>query len=335
MNNGFISMNTIQPNKPRTAFDFTQAVTQPFQSPEGRGFAWRLLFWISAGLSIVMLIAMPVFLKHYPAIMEYNWQNMQSVIGDATPPEPQQLFEVFMAMWPAYLFQTLGSWAVLVAGETALHRKLLRGEERARIPVGLGREELRVWLSQIGVIGLWFFGYILALFIIMSVSGALMVVSKVLGGITIFFGILALIAFLAWLPIRIAPAAALSVQQGRTHVLAARKVTKNRFWSLFLSYFVVGIGGYVAIYLVGSICILLVTGNSDVLTAMSGMSDENPRVVLESLSERFKNPLIMLLGVLSVILYSTIIGLWYMCYAGIGTYAVKWWRSDNPEAMFG
>ena len=71
------------------------------------------------------------------------------------------------------------------------------------------------------------------------------------------------------------------------------------------------------------------SGHDSILMALSGMSEENPKLLFDDMYIRLKNPFIMLLGILFVILYTAVMILWYLCISGIATYAVKWWKADG------
>jgi len=205
----------------------------------------------------------------------------------------------------------------------------LEDSEGSRRPIRFGRDELRVMLAQLGVWGLFFTVYIGSLVLIFAVA-----VIPVLGAIVAFFGIFAMIALFIYVPVKFAPAAALSVVNERAHLLAAQHVTKHRFWPLFGAYIVVFIGGYVLITIVMTLVLMLVTGDSNFMITMYGLGSEDPATAMAAAGERLKNPLFMLIGVLGIILYSAAYAFWLLTIGGVASYAVKWWREDNPVAQF-
>lgn len=324
----------IKPRKPHVPFDFTQAITQPFQSEDGKGFAWRLIFWMAGLTSIFMLISLPMLLKHYPALLEHNWENMQAVFSDGTPPDPAAILPIYASMAPGFAILMIGWIGVYVAGETALHRKLIHGIEASKIPLRFGRDESRVLLAQLSVFGLWMVLYTFGLIIVGVLGGGAMTISPILGIAIIGIGLVVVLGVMIWVPIRLAPAAALSSYRSRLHVLAARHVTKYKFWNLFLAYLVVGVIGYVALYVLSVLLMVVVAGDPNLPTALSGFGADNPRIVFETASERFSNPLVIVLGVFAVIVYSLAYTLWGLCLSGIATHALKWWRDDDPSEKF-
>jgi len=314
-----------------TAFDFGKAVGVMFTTPDGKGFAWRLLFWTTAAMSIVMLISLPFILPHYLPLLEYNAQNMQAILSGQNPPapDPDIILNAFGKILIPAIIMTMFFWAALAAGEAALHRKVLLGKEYPKRPIRFGKDELRVMLAQLGVWGLFFlvyFGFVLVMMV-----GA---VIPVLGVILIIIAILAVFPLMIYVPVKFAPAAALSIFKDRPHLLAARHVTKHRFWALFGAYCVVFIGGYFLIYAVMLAVLILVTGDPDFMFSIYGMGDSSPSDVFAAAGERLKNPLFMLVAILGVIAYSLAYTFWFLSIAGIGSYAVKWWHDDNPGPQF-
>ena len=79
---------------------------------------------------------------------------------------------------------------------------------------------------------------------------------------------------------------------------------------------------------------LLISGNPDFLTAMSGFGGENPRLLVEATIDRFSNPLYMILGIIAMALMATALSAWILWIAGVSAYAVRWWHSDNPAEAF-
>jgi len=304
-------------------FKFEEAVTQAFRTSDGKQFGWRLIFWTAAALSVVSLIIWPMILPHYGDLMTINQQNMQSIMGGT----PSQIDEkamnaLFLKMAPSYLLLMAGYWLVWVSSEAALHRKVLLNKEWPKRPLRLGKDELRVWLAQLGVFAIifaiYFFG-LLGVFLFAAVLG---------GGIgvaIIIFGIIGILCVLLTASIRLAPAAALSIRNDKTYVIAAKKITKGRFWTLFPPFFVVFFGGYILLYLVMTIGVGLVTGDASFLMTMSGLGENNPQEAMAAAAERLKNPLVMLVGILSLIAYCAVYAIWMITIMGVSSHAIKVW----------
>jgi len=323
----------IQPRKSKTPFDFGQAITMPFQTSGGSQFGLRLLFWVSAIMSLVYLVTFPMILPHYGELLSINQQNMQS-IGSGQQPDNSAMMALFSKMVPAYLLMMGGMWFVWVIGETALYRKVLRDEEAPRLPLRIGGDELRVLLSQLGVFAILTLVYFLGLLVVMLVGGVITAAIAPLGILIIVLGVIALMLLLVYLCVALAPAAPLSVFNKKPHVLAANKIVKHRFWQLFGAYIVLFIGGYIGMYLVMYLGVLAVTGNPDFFIAMSGLSKEDPQFLIEAAAQRLQNPIIMAIAVIAQIAYAIAISLWILCLTGVGAYAVKWWDNDDQPRIF-
>jgi|GEM_PF-1346350 len=325
----------IESRKPTTPFDFGQAAGAWFNTADGKAYAIRLWVWHSAAILIVLMICQPLMLPHYADILEASWRvNQQTMSGQSSE-------DVSMALWaamgqvalPTLLF-VIGLMVTTSMGESALYRKYLLGAEPARIPIRLNIHTGRNLLAQIGFYALYMAVYVLGLLAIILLAGVLGMMFAPLMAIIPLFGVFFLMVLLIVYPIRFAPAAALTALDGKTHVLAAKYVTKHRFWSLFGVYLVVYIGGYIGYYVVGLIGMLLVSGNPDFLTAMSGFGGENPRPIIEATIERFSNPLYMVLGIAAMTMMAAALSAWILWIAGVSAYAVRWWHSDDPAQAF-
>jgi len=324
----------MKPIKPVTAFDFNAAAGGIFQTLGGKEFALRLWFWMSAAMSVVFLITLPFMLKNYGNLIEQSWLSNKALLGGGPPPPPDQMFSAFLPVIPGMLAYLFGAWIVVAAGETAFYRHYFHNEEKSRQPLRFGKEEFRTMICQLGVWGSVFGAYFFGLLAIMIVAGIFGIILPILAVIVGVLGVIAIIALFILIPIRLAPAAALSMDNDRTHVFAARHVTKYRFWNLFVAYLVTYIGGYILYYLIYVLSVGIATGDIGFLVAMSGFGDENPRLLFETAAERFKNPLFMFLGIVAMIINAAVMCAWVLLVAGVNAYAVRWWKEDNPISKF-
>ncbi len=325
----------IEPRKPITPFDFGQAAGAWFNTPGGKEYALRLWVWHSAATLIVLMICLPLMLPHYGEILEAVWRvNQQTLSGQ---PSEQLSLALWAALgkvaFPSVLF-AVGLMLSTSIGESALYRKYLLGAEPARIPLRFDIHTGRNLLAQLGFYALYMGIYMSGLLAITIIGGVFGLVFSPLGALVVVLGFVALLIVLIGYPIRFAPAAALTALDGKTHLWATKKVTKHRFWSLFGVYLVVYIGGYIGYYVVSLIGMLLISGNPDFLTAMSGFGGENPRLLVEATIDRFSNPLYMILGIIAMALMATALSAWILWIAGVSAYAVRWWHSDNPAEAF-
>lgn len=318
---------------PNQRFDFSEAITQIFRTQDGKAFAKRLWFWTSAAYAAIMLVSFPFIIKYYPDLLEANWENMKAMMNGRTP-DNTALLAIFPKMLPSYLFLMISMLAIGAAVETALHRKVLLGAEEAYMPLRFGGLQLRVLLAQLSVWFIWFLAYIIGVMLLALFVGALAAAIPILGAIIGVIGFIALLCFLVFLPISLAPAAALTVSRNKLQVMGARKVSKGIFWNLLGAYLVVVIGGYIFIYVVLSIAVIAVTGDTSFLEALSGMGAENPKIAFAAAAERFKNPLVMLTGILAIFAYAGAYAAYTLSISGIGSYTVKWRRGKDIASQF-
>lgn len=324
----------IKPRKPQTAFDFGIAITMPFRSDEGRSFLFRLAGWMTVLLTLVYIGSFILIAPQYGDFLEYSWQNMQSTLGGGAAPDPQLMLDLMVDMAPGYLLMMLGMWVILAAGESAMHRKFLRSEGLGKFPLRFGGDELRTMLAQLGVWVMVFLVYMLGGLVLVLLGGVIAFAIPVLGMVILGIGGLALLCLLVFVPVRLAPAAALSVSRRKAHLLAANKVTKHRFWWLFLAYLVVAVGGYIAIYAIAALLTGIAAGDFGFIMALSGLGSENPRIAFDAAADRFSNPVFLVVGILCMAAYAFVFCIWYLCLAGIGTYAVNWWLAEDPMTQF-
>ena len=68
----------IESRKRIAAFDFNGAAGGAFMTPGGKDFALRLWFWMSAFLSIVFIVTVPMFIGGYGEVLEQAWISNQA-----------------------------------------------------------------------------------------------------------------------------------------------------------------------------------------------------------------------------------------------------------------
>lgn len=322
----------IEPRKRIAAFDFNAAAGGVFMTPGGKDFALRLWFWGAAMMSIVYIVTLPFVLKHYGGFLEMNWLNIKAIMAGETP-DNSQMLELLLPALPGYLVMTLGVWVVLAATETAFYKRYYLNEEAPRQPLRLNRATFRTMAVQLSVYFCWFVAIVIFTFL-GSFLAVILAFVPVLGAIFAILFLVALLALMIAIPIRLSPSAALTVAQDKFHVLMTRHITKFRFWNLFLAYLVTWLGGYILYSLILSLAVGIATGDFGFLQAISGLSEENPRIMFEVAAEKFSNPLFMFLGIVAMIITAGAFVGWQMFIMGVNAYAVKWWGEDDPTPNF-
>ena len=321
-----------EPRKPVAAFDFNAAAGGAFHTQGGKAFAIRLWFWMAAFTSIVFIVTLPLFMKHYGGFLEMNWLNMKAMMSGETP-DSAGFTELIIPALPGYLTLMLGMWVVMAAGETAFYKKYYFNEEAPRQPLKLNGDVFRTMGVQISVYLCWALGLFVFTFI-GSLIAAILAFVPILSAIFVLFFAIALIALMVAIPIKLAPSAALTVANDKFHVPSTRHVTKFRFWNLFLAYLVTWVGGYLMYTIVMTLAVALATGDPGFMGAISGLSEENPRIMFEAAAEKFSNPLFMFLGIIAMIIVAGAFSAWQMLIMGVNAYAVRWWKEDNPTPNF-
>ncbi|MEE9346668.1 MAG: hypothetical protein V3U82_00640 [Robiginitomaculum sp.] len=319
-----------------TPFDFGAAITQPFQTSGGAEFGRRLWFWTAVPMVITLLIALPFIAPAYGQYLIWLTDYMAMIMGGGLPDGDtfSTLKPVLKSIWPSYLLLTIGMWATWIMGEAALHRKTLLGTEYSGRPIALGGDEFKVFLAQLGVFGIFmaitFLGSIAMGFITVAMGA----ISSALAAIFVLIGTLVMLGAIIYYPMRLLPAAGLSVLKGEPRLRSALAVSKGKFWPIFGAYLVVMLGGSIVMNIIMSLGMMAVLGEG-ASTAMSGMGDSaDVTAMIEGAAQRLKNPLVILAAVLSITAYAAIAALFYLCISGIGSYVVKWHQGNDPAAPF-
>jgi hypothetical protein len=324
----------IEVRDPQTPFDFGQATTAWFNTSGGKDYALRLWVWHTALIFVALIITVPFIL---PAMAEFavvSWEVNRVTFTGGTP-EYGPFLQAMGSAGPAYLLFIVAIWIASAMGEAAFYRKYLTSEEPARIPVRFNQFTLRNMLAQIGFYLLWIVLTFFLTFIVTIITAIFGFIHAILAAIVGLFAFIALFAFMfAIYPVRFAAAAALTALAEKTHVFAAKDITKNRFWGLLGAYIVTYIGGYIAYYIVYIIVLIAVSGNPDIFTAMSGLSTENPRATFDAMFARLSNPLVILTSVLGLAALAAAWSGWMLWIAGVSAYAVRLWQNDDPSGVF-
>lgn len=318
-------MNNPRP-LPMTAFDVGAAITQPFRLPGGRNFLIRLVLWSTALLLLVYFAFGRQFIGAY--IEMFQSLSALEAGGDAESPEAiMAAMKPMMSIMGTAFLLWIFSWVLMVSTETAMHKNILHGTDHGVFPLRFGADELRVMLAQFVVAlityGVMMVGYfVFAILAVMAGAGA-QAGGAAVGGIA---GLLALFAFIAMMSgallavIKLSPAAALSVRDGNIRTVEGWKATYKRFWPMFGSFLIVGVGGYVVMAVIMTVAMMMVfAGISD----MGGLQDVSNEEALATFLEAMKKPGVMIPLVISLMLYVACTILWYLCFWGIPNYAAQ------------
>ncbi|MEP6343494.1 MAG: hypothetical protein ABJ275_09275 [Maricaulaceae bacterium] len=283
---------------------------------------------MAALFSVVMIITFPMIYTEYGQILDISKQNMQDILSGRQVGSSSEILAIYASVWKPYTVMTVLSLLIPVVAETALHRKNLLGAEKQTLPLRFAWPEIRTFIAMLGVWLLAFIGYFLGALALGIVAAIFAIISKGLVAIVFILGIVFVLGLWLWLSIRLAPASALSLQQNKLHVLAAKDISKGRFWPMLGSYAFVFFFGYIILITVVSLLMMLVFGDAQILSSINGFGDDVPSEQLKAIAEQLQPPFKKIIGVVALVAYFTFVSIWFLMFSGIGTYAVKLWSEE-------
>ena len=252
-------------------FDIGDAMATPWNMPGGKNFLVRIVLWGTALMLLCYAIFGRKFISTYAdfLIASADMQNADTdAMGEATKEMMSQMGGLFASMALMSLFV----WMVMISVETAMHKNVFRGTDHGAFPLRFGRDELRVLLAQLVIFVIVFLVYILFVVLIGVLFGVLMVGASAAGaGMGALIGIVAFIAIIAFgvLLVRLVqgwgPAAAMSVRDDKQRIFDGWPLVKGRNWPVFGTFLVVGLLGYILIYVIMIIGLFASFGNMDFL----------------------------------------------------------------------
>ena len=339
-------MNAIKPRPYSKDYEITDAMFGAFRAPGGARFFSSLLGWTTALLSVIFLVALPPIVRAYLGVVG-------SIVGldDADPIKPGELERAMgglgdslLAMTPALVLLGVGTLAVTAVVRAAFYRRYFHGWDGGWFPFRLGGDEWRQFVVQLGYWGLFVLVYVLFVFLTAVLSGALAGGAAAVGadGAVLAITILLVAAIYIgmfvvgfWYGITFAPAGALTGLRRRTHLLAARRVTKNRYWALFGSILVAGLLGYTTYYALSLTGIS--AGLSSLLTGemMEGLlSGEDPSAALGSLRDTAGTTRFRIGAFFAVVMTAAGNAFYILMLLGPSAFFVRQWEESDPTAVF-
>ena len=278
----------------RLEFSFGNAVGH-FQKTGGpKGFLWKfaltyaLFAIIVQGLSLYLMA--PIYAAAFNPIVMEDPDVMDQVMLE-------NMGRVLLGYLVSFVFGIL-MWVLF---EAASQRRYMRAEG---FGLKLGGDEGRLL-----VVGLFWLGLIIALYIVMFL---LMIVPITIGAVlgsdgAIIAGLLTFVLFIAyfvaaiWIVVRFSPAGAMTIRDRKIRFGSAWRVTKGKVWTLIGSWLVLALimmAIIMALYLVFAVMAMLA-----LMPAFLSGSDD-PAVVLAA----FASP--------AFIIPAIIFGLVYLAFAG-------------------
>lgn len=236
-----------------------------------------VLLRASIGYAVLALVIVAAFaamawgqigavIASYGEMMNATMQG--SPITDPSDPRMMAMMQAYLGIAPLYFLFILTIYLALAAFEAAVHRWLVRGESGGGfLGLTLGADTWRVLLCYIVwfcvLLGLYL-ALVIALFVVAGGVGFALASAgegtAALGGIVGFLIGLALFCAFLYVIVRLAPATATTVGRKQFAFFDAWKVTRGRFWSIFLAYLILFVVYLVALTIVGSVMAFAVMG---------------------------------------------------------------------------
>ena len=134
--------------------------------------------------------------------------------------------------------------------------------------------------------------------------------------------------------VKFAPAGALTGMRRKVHVLAARNVSKNRFWGLLGSIIVAGIIAYIASYaamLIGGMVGLagLFTGDT-----AAAFGSEDPAAIGAALSSATSGTGFKIGALFAIVCFAFGNAFYILMLMGPSAFFTKQWAESDPSAVF-
>lgn len=318
-------------------YEITDAMFAAFRTSGGMPFFWKLFGWLTLAYTILYAVFLPSIFKSYFEFIFISVEMGQNPTSEQT----QTMLSNMTKIIPVILITSLFGFAIMAACRSAFFRGYFFGETEGLFPFRFGRDELRQVLAILGYWGIYLIAYLVPYILLMIVFGIIIAitgwqgseeVAVVLTIIFMLFGGIALLVFLVWVMVRLAPAGALTALRGRTHVLAARHVSKNRFWALFGSVLVAGLIGYVVAYIffiLGFTVGLAGLFNGDMMAAFIA---EDFDLIMQSAAAASKTSGFKIGAFFAIIMSSAGSAFYSLLIAGPQAYFTRQWAESGAAA---
>jgi len=311
-----------------SSFDFGAAIVQGFNLPGGKRYLIRVAAWAALLITIIYAVLGAPIVGAYIDVFQ-NAIEMEHNL-DGSEPDPEVMLAMIAPMFRAMGMMTLIfclQIAVFASAETAIYRNLLHEEDRGFFPLTFGMDELRVLGTRI-VVGLILYGVILGIYIVTLIIAAVLFGLAgaadsgglaAIGGILMFFLILAAIAAFVWIAVRLAPASAFSVKNRAFNPVVSWGHMKGLVWPAIGSFLILYLLGY---FILGFLVWFIFMGlffSSGIIGVFMELDDSTSEfpdfspVVEHFTSAGFIIPLVIAIFIsmfLSMIWYGSIWSLW-------------------------
>ena len=328
-------MQPIKPTSYSRDYEITDAMFGAFRSPGGMPFFWKLLGWATLLLTIIGVPLIPMAISSYVDLITAVF---------AAESGPDVAFATVRGMG-RYLgvmsLYTIAYVAVIAIIRAAFFRSYFFGDLGGTFPFQFGSDEVRQGLSMLGfyallallVIGISLLANVPMALLIMVLFGEESVAGMVLESLGIILLYVGIIAAYIWFAVRFCTAGALTALRGKTHVLAARHVSRNRFWALFGSILVAGLIGYIVSYIAVVIGIMLVFPSINIGDIMTNMINGDPEATLDAIQRVSETVSFRIMTMISIVIVSAGYAFYLLLLVGPQAYFTHQWAGADPNAL--
>ena len=320
-------------------YEITDAMFGAFRAPGGAKFFFQLLFWTAIPMTLVLIFTLPAAVGSYGRLLG----SVVSAEADGTEPPVEELMSTIGGLYGAIGIIFLAYIVIASLARAAFFRRYFHGKDDGLFPFRLGRDEWQQFLAQLGYWALYLVAIIvgaIALGIVVGLmagigvatgSEGLGVALTIIGGL---IGYVGFFVFLFWFLVRLLPASALTALRGKVHVLAARKVTKNRFWAVFGSALVAGIIAYVVVNV--SYVVAAMIGFSGFMSGggLEALSAEDPEAMLSGLGDAMSGSAFRLTTIIAAFFVSLGLSFYLLLMVGPQAFFTRQWNEADPSTVF-
>jgi hypothetical protein len=307
-------------------FDFGKAVFHFFQVAGRRPAA---VLWIA--LWQALLTAGLVYLTFVTLGDFYFWAISEAMAG--TEPADAEVLARLAGIMSVMPLISIGGILIALMAQAAWLRLLTRDEMSAVIPFRIGGDELRLFVTNLGLIALAVAFYLAAMAVTLVFVGGLAAAignegsagAGLAGGFIVALLFLVLAVAAIFIGVRVSAAPAMTVYEKRI-AFPAWQATRGIFWPVLGAYVLVAIIIAVLSAIVGTVLNLTMLGAflpiaGEIVELAQSNSQPSDEEVMAVLRDAFTHPGVMTsvvaLGLLSVILRSFSDAIWHSVGASV------------------
>jgi len=261
----------------------------------------------------------------YGSMMSATMQG--APITDPSDPRMMAMMQAYLGIAPLYFLFMIVVYVALASFEAAVHRWLVRGESGGGfLGLNLGADTWRVFLCYIVwlcvLVGLYL-ALVIALLVVAGGIGFAIAQASDGGGGAAIAGLVgfvvgfALFCAFLYVIVRLAPATATTIGRKQFAFFDAWKVTRGRFWSMFLAYLILFVMYLVALAVIGSAMGFAVIG--PMVAQMSAGAQPTP----EETMALFMQPQTLIAVVLGYGLILVVAVMFYLALMGVHARATR------------